>query len=92
MATITLTIPDTLVPRIVAMMRARYATQIPAGTPDAAVARGVLKFWLKKALADYEADQATATGQTNVTAAIAARDAATATARTDAETAADAIT
>lgn len=57
MATLSITVPDELTPRVMTALRAQYP-DLTAGKTDAQAARAVIAFWTRTALAAYESDQA----------------------------------
>lgn len=56
MASFSIEVPDVLVPRVVAAMRATYP-DLTAGKANVAAAKAVIAFWTRNMLASYEADQ-----------------------------------
>ena len=90
MADVVLTVPDPMLPQIVAALRSSYP-DVTAGLDDLTAMRAVGKFWLANLLAGYEAPPAREAKQADVDAAVTARDPATAQAYQQAWDAAQAI-
>lgn len=81
MAQLTVTVPDALVPRVVAALAARYPEL--AGGTNTAIGRGGVRLLLKEVLAQTEARAAELNGYD---AMVAAADAARIQANADADT------
>lgn len=62
MATLTLNVPDDLLPRVMTALRSLNSAQY-AGMTDAQVAREALRFYLRQVLTAYEEDVAVAAVQ-----------------------------
>lgn len=72
MATLGVTVPDLLVPRVMAALRASYPDLTdPAGVAltDAQSARAVIKLWLRQTVQHHEGNQVRATQSNEATQA-----------------------
>lgn len=67
MASVTLNVPDLLVPRVLAALRGQYP-DITAGLSDIAAAQAVLRHFLRSTIAAHEAREKLRTQQTEVSA------------------------
>lgn len=65
MAQLTITVPDALVPRVVAALTWAYPNEVdPATMTNAEIARRCLRRWIRDTVARYESRQVTAGAET----------------------------
>lgn len=65
MATISITIPDALVPRVINAIRGVYPTET-TGLTDSEAARAVIKFWVRQTVMEWEGRLAQDNAQTQI--------------------------